>query len=262
VAVLLGTALVMGSTPFAAAGDGAAPTATATDLTAVETTLDNVRYKSMYLRHQEALAEAEAERLAQVRAERTARKLARKRATERKERREVRRARKEAKRLARLARPSGGLIVGDSVSMGAEQCLTPMGYWLDSEVGRQFPVGLQRLRAQAAKGLPDTVVIHLGTNGPFTLAGFQEAMSLVADRDRVVWVTIALPEQPQYEFRDSVNQMIRQQAARYENVRLADFATAAAQHPEWFYEDGVHINSAGCVGFAQIVNEAVTSSLS
>ncbi len=262
VAVLIGTALVMGSTLSASAGVAAAPTATTADLAAAEITLDNVRYKSMFLRHQEALAQVEAERRAQLRAERKARKLARERAAKRKERREARQARKEARRLARLARPSGGLIVGDSVSLGAEQCLTPMGYWLDSEVGRQFPVGLQRLRAQAAKGLPDTVVIHLGTNGPFTLAGFQEAMSLVRDQDRVVWVTIALPEQPQYQFRDSVNQMIRQQAARYENVRLADFAAAAAQHPEWFYEDGVHINSAGCAGFAQIVNEAVTSPLS
>jgi len=259
VAVLLGTALVMGSTPSASAGDGAAPTTTATDLAAAEITLDNVRYKSMFLRHQEALAEAEAERRAQLRAERKARQLARQRAEKRKERREARRARKEARRLARLARPSGGLIVGDSVSLGAEQCLTPMGYWLDSEVGRQFPAGLQRLRAQAAQGLPETVVIHLGTNGPFTTAGFQEAMSLVSDRDRVVWVTIALPEQPQYQFRDAMNDLIRQQAARYENVRVADFAAAAAKHPEWFYQDGVHINSAGCAGLAAVVNQAVTA---
>ena len=258
-AVLLGTALVMSSTPSASAGDEAAHTTTATDLTAAETTLDNVRYKAMYWRHQEVLAKAEAERRAQLRAERKARERARKRAAERKERREARQAQKEARRLARLVRPAGGLIVGDSVSLGAEQCLAPMGYWLDSEVGRQFPAGLQRLRAQAAQGLPKTVVIHLGTNGPFTSSGFQEAMSLVSNRDRVVWVTIALPEQPRYQFRDAINDLIRQQSAGYENVRVADFAAAAAQHPEWFYQDGVHINSAGCAGFASVVNEAVTA---
>lgn len=156
-------------------------------------------------------------------------------------------------------RESGGLLIGDSVSLGAESCLDPLGYEVDSEVGRQFTVGLQHLRAHTSDGLPDTVVLHLGTNGPFSADGFTEAMSLTGTERRVVWVTIQLPPRSSYSFVDSLNDMIRSQARQYPNVRIADFARAAAQHPEWMAPDGIHISGAGCAGFADVVDDAVTS---
>ncbi len=159
---------------------------------------------------------------------------------------------------AAAPRPSGGLVIGDSVSLGAESCLGPLGYRVDSAVGRQFTTGLDHLRVHASDGLPRSVVIHLGTNGPFTSSGFSEAMALTGDQRRVVWVTIALPPRSQYSFVDSLNDMIRSQAAAYDNVEVADFARAAAQHPEWMAGDGIHINGAGCAGFTQIVDAAVT----
>lgn len=159
---------------------------------------------------------------------------------------------------AALPRASGGLVIGDSVSLGAESCLQPLGYDVDSEVGRQFTVGLQHLRSHTADGLPDTVVLHLGTNGPFSSDGFSEAMSLTGTSRRVVWVTIQLPPRSQYSFVDSLNDMIRSQAQQYPNVRVADFAQAAARHPEWMAPDGIHISGAGCQGFADVVDDAVT----
>lgn len=155
-------------------------------------------------------------------------------------------------------RPSGGLLIGDSVSLGAQSCLAARGYRVDSEVGRQFSTGLDLLRGHAAGGLPRTVVIHLGTNGPFDSSGFASAMQLVSGVDRVVWVTIALPPAARYSFVDSLNSMIRSQAAAYDNVRVADFAAAAARHPEWLAGDGIHIAGAGCDGFTQVVDAAVT----
>jgi len=155
-------------------------------------------------------------------------------------------------------RRSGGLLVGDSVSLGAKPCLTPKGYRVDSEVGRQFSVGWQRLRDHAADGLPQSVVVHLGTNGPFSASQFQEVMNLLGSQRRVVWVTIHLPNKSQYSFRDSLNAMIRDQAAAFPNVRLADLARQGAQNPQWFYDDGIHITSAGCAGFTALVDDAVT----
>lgn len=223
-----------------------------------EVTLDSIRFKSSFLRNREAVAAERARLRAEARARREAeraRREAERRARERAQRRaQVR----EARRLAHLQRPSGGLIVGDSVSLGAKSCLTPLDYRLDSEVGRQFTVGLQRIRIQASQGLPDTVVVHLGTNGPFGADGFREVMGILGGQRRVVWVTIALPDRSPYGFRDGLNQMIRGLAAEYPNVRVADFGDQARTHPEWFYDDGVHINSAGCQGYAQIIDGAVT----
>ena len=221
-------------------------------------TLDSVRFKSSFLRNRDAVAAERARLRAEARARREAeraRREAKRRARERAQRRTEAR---EARRLAQLQRPSGGLVVGDSVSLGAKSCLTPLGYRLDSEVGRQFTVGLQRIRIQASQGLPDTVVVHLGTNGPFGSDGFREVMGILGTERRVVWVTIALPDRSPYGFRDGLNEMIRGQAAEYPNVRVADFGEQALGHPEWFYGDGVHINSAGCRGFAGIVDGAVT----
>lgn len=160
-------------------------------------------------------------------------------------------------RTAHRQRQSGGLLIGDSVSLGAESCLTPLGYTLDSEVGRQFAVGLERLRAHATDGLPGTVIVHLGTNGPFSADDFAAVMALTGSDRRVVWVTIALPDRSQYGFADSLNGMIRSLAAQYPNVRVADWAAAVAQHPDWMYDDGIHINSAGCTGFTGVVDAAV-----
>lgn len=147
--------------------------------------------------------------------------------------------------------------MGDSVALGAKTCLTPLGYDLDAEVGRQFDAGLDQLRDHAGGGLPDTVVIELGTNGPFGSEGFDEVMALTGSQRRVVWVTIALPDRSQYRFRTSLNNMIVELAADHPNARVADFAAAAARHPEWLYDDGIHLTGAGCAGFAQVVDAAV-----
>lgn len=164
---------------------------------------------------------------------------------------------KRERREQRQPRPSGGLLIGDSVALGAKSCLTPLGYELDAEVGRRFDEGLQQLRQHAASGLPDTVVLELGSNGPFDAAGFAEAMALAGSERRVVWVTVALPSDSRYAFRDSLNAMITDLAGDYPNVRVAGFGSAAAAHPEWLFADGVHLNQAGCAGFTEVVDAAV-----
>lgn len=172
------------------------------------------------------------------------------------------RARRAAARRARRAhmrRPSGGLVVGDSVALGAKSCLTPLGYRVDAQVGRQFTVGVQRLQMHAADGLPASVVVHLGTNGPFSAADFESVMRLLGGQRRVVWVTIHLPDNGRYGFRDSLNQMIRDESARYDNVRVADLAQVSAEHPDWFAGDDIHLAGGGCAGFTSVVDDAVTA---
>lgn len=168
-------------------------------------------------------------------------------------------AEQRAKRREAQQRASGGLLIGDSVSLGAERCLEPLGYDLDSEVGRQFTTGLERLRSHAASGLPDTVVVHLGTNGPFGADGFTEVMELTGSQRRVVWVTIALPDLSRYSFADEQNELIRSMAARYDNARVADWAAAADENTDWT-ADGIHLTSSGCEGFADVVDAAVRAS--
>lgn len=170
----------------------------------------------------------------------------------------LRRAELRERRRQARQRESGGLLVGDSVSLGAQRCLESLGYELDSEVGRQFTTGLQRLRSHAADGLPETVVVHLGTNGPFSSDGFAEVMELIGSERRVVWVTIALPDLPRYGFADEQNELIKSMAGRYENARVADWAAAAEANPGWT-ADGIHLTGSGCEGFTGVIDAAVRS---
>jgi hypothetical protein len=48
-------------------------------------------------------------------------------------------------------------------------------------------------------------------------------------------------------------------ASRYPNVVVADWATLAAQHPEWFAADGTHlaIDGPGAIALAGLVASAL-----
>ncbi len=188
------------------------------------------------------------------RADRAIARAQRQRARERAARLAAKQAKREEEREQQL-RQGGGIVFGDSVSLGAESCLNSRGYSVVAEVGRTFEEGFSAMRATS--DIPHNVVVHLGTNGPFSESRFHDVMDFLGPDRHVTWVTIALPPKSQYAFRDSQNDLIVAAAAQYENTSVAEWADAGTEQPGWFYGDQVHINGAGCEGFAQIIDEAV-----
>ena len=47
--------------------------------------------------------------------------------------------------------------------------------------------------------------------------------------------------------------------AENENLTVLNWPEEAEQHSDWFYDDGMHLNSAGQSGYAQFLMEQVSS---
>lgn len=145
---------------------------------------------------------------------------------------------------------------GDSVMRGATPSLVATFPTLvaNTEEGAQASVIMDRVQAGAAAGaLAPVVVLHMGTNGLVEQAKLERTLRLLSDRDRVVLVTVHA-DRP---WVDDVNQVLREVAGMFGNVRLADWAGYAAAHPEVLYEDGIHVQPPFADAYTQVVAEAL-----
>ena len=141
--------------------------------------------------------------------------------------------------------PVGGVTaVGDSVMLDAAPDLEGdiPGIAVNAAVSRQWAGGeavVQQLKSTGQLGA--VVVIALGTNGPITTADFDTMMGLLSGADRVVFVTVHV-DRP---WQGQVNAVLTAGVPRYPTAVLADWASLAAAHPEWFYTDGTHLPIGG-----------------
>jgi peptidoglycan/LPS O-acetylase OafA/YrhL len=142
---------------------------------------------------------------------------------------------------------------GDSVLLGASWALKEAipGVVVNAVVGRQagaLPYGVAELRRAGLLG--QTVIIHVGDNGLFLRSSLDDALNALADRKRVVIVTIAVPRR----WEDPTNDLLRSIAAAHpKNVVIADWHKAAQGHPEYFVSDGVHLTIPGARAFAATI---------
>jgi hypothetical protein len=124
---------------------------------------------------------------------------------------------------------------------------------VDAEVSRQVDAGINVLRARRDAGtLGDVVVVHLGTNGSFTSAEFDEIMSITAGVQRVVFLTLKVPR----DWESGNNQVIAEGVSRYPNALLIDWRGVSAGHPDWFYDDEIHLEPVGGDVYAGLVAAA------
>ena len=150
--------------------------------------------------------------------------------------------------------PTGSVFaIGDSVMLSAAQALTvALGdVTVDADVSRQAGMVLELLQ-QRKPGLPGVVVVHTGNNGPLAREQLDDILDTLADRQRVVLVTVKVPrawERPN-------NDMIHAAASR-PNVVLADWEALADGHPDWFANDGLHPRAEGQRAFADLVKQAI-----
>jgi len=125
-------------------------------------------------------------------------------------------------------------------------------------VSEQWGAGESELQQLKSVGqLGAEVIVALSTNGPITGADFDAMMGIVGGASRIVFVNIHVDR----SWQDPNNQVLAAGAARYPNARIADWASLAAQHPEWFGSDGTHlaINGPGAVALASLITSTLTS---
>jgi peptidoglycan/LPS O-acetylase OafA/YrhL len=148
--------------------------------------------------------------------------------------------------------------VGDSVMVGSAKQLRAVleTITIDAKVSRQAKAVIAVLRAQRDAGqLGEVVIVHTGTNGPFSTRQFDELMGVLDGVQRVVFVNLTVPR----PWEDPNNAVIADGVARYPNAVLADWHAATADHPELFRRDGVHPKADGQRLYAAVIAEAVNA---
>ena len=150
-------------------------------------------------------------------------------------------------------------IIGDSVTLGASPQLLvyfPNAY-IDAEQSRQVRGSLDIIKKLDSEGhLGQTIVYFLGVNGPFLDKDANEIMDYLGPDRRIFWVNAYGQH---VEWQDRVNSVIEETAAVYDNLTVIDWAAYAPDHPEWFYDDGVHLNKDGQAGFAKFLFDELSA---
>lgn len=152
--------------------------------------------------------------------------------------------------------PAGGtngggvLLVGDSLTVGARAQLEQAmpGVSIDAKGGRQYREGLKNL--QNNPDTFDTVVMALGTNGPFTQADV-DATIAAAKGARVYLTTVAGPKVPSAP---AVNELVRANSGK---VEIIDIAAKIDADPGIVGADGIHHTPHGKQVFAETIAAAV-----
>ena len=125
---------------------------------------------------------------------------------------------------------------------------------VDGTVSRQMsqvPAVVTQYRTEGLLG--EIAVVHLGTNGPFSTAHFDDAMISLADADRVYFVNASVPRR----YEGDVNDTLAAGVERWDRAFLIDWHSAAKNHPEYFVRDGVHLTSAGVAAYADLIARAI-----
>jgi len=152
------------------------------------------------------------------------------------------------------------VAVGDSVMLDYQDPLKAAipGIDVDAAVSRQWTDGEAVLQQMKAAGqLGSLVIVGLGTNGPITSTDFDNMMAILSGASRVVFVNVHV-DRP---WQGPNNVVIASGAARYPHVVVADWATLAAQNPQWFGADGTHlgIDGPGADALAALVTRTLAN---
>ena len=102
--------------------------------------------------------------------------------------------------------------------------------------------------------LGNPVVLGIGTNGPLPIDLCRSVVELCGDRD-IFWLTTTNNEQ----FYNTVT--IWSLGGEYDNVTILDWDTYSDDHPEYFYEDGIHLTYEGQAGYTEFIRNGITDYL-
>lgn len=147
--------------------------------------------------------------------------------------------------------------IGDSVMLGAAPALQEAidGIVVDAAESRQVRKGPELVKALKAKGqLGDTVIIALGTNGPFTEKTGQALIDAIGPDRSILWVKAYGKT---LSWQDEVNKQIDSLAEKNTNITTINWPAEAAKHSDWFYNDGIHLKPAGRTGYAAFIQKVL-----
>jgi peptidoglycan/LPS O-acetylase OafA/YrhL len=152
--------------------------------------------------------------------------------------------------------------IGDSVMLGAyvplkstiDTMFNAPVTGVDAAESRQFSAGVDLIQSYKDQGqLGQDVIVQLGTNGTVDPGEFDRMMGILSDRKRVVIINAKVPR----PWEDQVNSTLAAGVPKYKNAVLLDWHTFGGSHPEFFYDDGIHLRPEGAAAYANYVAQAL-----
>jgi lysophospholipase L1-like esterase len=126
--------------------------------------------------------------------------------------------------------------------------------FVDAAVSRQVDDCLAVLRSWRDNGrLGDVVVVHIGNNGTFKPAQFDQLRALLEGVPHVVVVNLRVPR----PWEGHNNEVIAQGVASMPNAVLVDWHGHTEGEPDLFYDDGLHLRPEGARRYAALVAAAL-----
>lgn len=161
--------------------------------------------------------------------------------------------------VTKVVRERKILFVGDSVMKGSEAQLRKIfpNAIVDSAVSRQFSALPDILRKlEQAQGIPDVVVVHLGSNGNIFEKHMIESMKILGNR-QVFFINCKV-ERP---WQEAVNTFLKNQVAKYKNTKLVDWYSLAHNQNQYFAKDKIHPNQMGAKVYRGMILEKLEKEL-
>jgi peptidoglycan/LPS O-acetylase OafA/YrhL len=158
---------------------------------------------------------------------------------------------------APLPLPDGHVVtaIGDSVMLGAVAGLNEAlpGATVDAVEGRQASSAFTLVDGLIDGGhLGVDVVLHIGTNGTIDPQALDGLLTKLTDR-QVIVLNLHVPR----PWQDLNNVTLAAAARNHPSVRLLDWNSAASAHPEWLWNDGIHLRPAGAAAYRDLILHAL-----
>ena len=156
--------------------------------------------------------------------------------------------------VPKAAGPRGRLAVGDSLMVSVTPWMSSHGFRVHAKVGRQFSTAPGIVRSFGSK-LPRNLVVELGTNGTVSLGACRSVIETAGKYRRVFLVTARVPRS--WEAGNIRTMKSCDASFASHRVRIIDWYSHSAGHPEWFVGDRVHLSSSGRQAFQKLIDSEV-----
>lgn len=148
-------------------------------------------------------------------------------------------------------------FIGDSILLGASPEILEVApnCVVDADVSRQVWDGEDIVNSLRSEGkLYDTVVIELGINCPFPTDMGQGVLDAIGSDHKIYWV------KPYGRYMTNLSQtyaVLYELEEENENLTILEWPDVAEANPDWFYDDGIHLNPDGQKGFTEFIFNAI-----
>lgn len=150
----------------------------------------------------------------------------------------------------------GITIIGDSILIDAKPYLEEMlpGITIDGKVGRQMYQAKDVVKSLKAEGkISDTLIVELGTNGPFTEDQLLSLLKAAEPVKHIILVNVRVPR----PWESVVNKTLNKVSSEYPHTTLIDWYKASYGHDSFFSPDAVHLEPSGAKYFASLIAKTI-----